>query len=609
VFPVTHGPLVEPDGTTTFRVWAPSAERVELVLDGGKVPLQEGAHGWFAARTQARHGGRYAYRLDGGPVRPDPASRWQPDGVHEPSAVFDTATLAWSPQEADWRPPPLSGAVVYELHIGTFTAGGTLDAAAERLGDLAALGVTHVELLPVNAFNGTRGWGYDGVCWFAVHEPYGGPAALARFVDAAHRHGLAVVVDAVYNHLGPSGNYLPDYGPYLTDRYRTPWGDCLNLDGPLSDPVRAFVIESALHWLTDLHADALRLDAVHGLIDNSSVHVLRELSAAVDARAEALRRPLVLLAESDRNDPLTVTPRELGGQGLDGQWVDDLHHAIHVAVTGEREGYYADYTGLPDVAAAYARGFVYDGRYSGYRRMRIGAPLGAVAGWRLVTCIQNHDQIGNRALGERLETLVEPALARVAVVLLCASPTTPMLFMGEEYGEPAPFQYFTSHPEPELAEAVRRGRREEFGAFAAFSSQEVPDPQDPRTFARSTLDHERAGSEAGRRRLALWTDLLALRRRLPALGVGRRELVEVLEATAERLVLVRGDAEGGRVLLAVNLAAHAAALVLPPVEGSWNVRLSTEDARYGGQGFDAVEEGRLRLPARSATLLLAVAEA
>jgi maltooligosyltrehalose trehalohydrolase len=561
-----------------FSVWAPHARRVELVLEDGTLALEPRGRGWHAVETRARHGDRYAYRLDGGPERADPASRRQPDGVHGRSAVFDPATLARSPEEARWRPPPLEGGAVYELHVGTFTPEWTLDAAATRLGRLAELGVTHVELMPVNAFNGVHGWGYDGVLWYAVHEPYGGPAALARFVDAAHRHDLAVVLDVVHNHLGPSGNHLPEFGPYLTDRHGTTWGAGLNVDGPGSDAVRALVVGNALYWLTEFHVDALRLDAVHGIVDTSAVHLLSELAGAVAARSAELRRPLALIAESDRNDPRTVTPRAAGGQGLDAQWADDLHHAIHVAVTGEHDGYYVDYTGLRDVAAAYRRGFVYDGRYSVYRDRHVGAPLGDVPGTRLVTCVQNHDQVGNRARGDRLETLVDAALVRIAVVLLCAAPTTPMLFMGEEYGERAPFQFFTSHPEPELAEAVRRGRREEFASFASFAG-EVPDPQDEATLRRSTLDQGRADTGEGRARRALWADLLALRRAHRALGSGRRDLVEVLSVDDDHLRVIRSGGEE-RILLTVDLDGRPR----PLPDGDWHPLLSSEDPRYGGTG-------------------------
>jgi len=536
--------------------------------------------GWFWLRATGGHGDPYRFRVDGGEPRPDPAARWLPDGVHAAGRILDPRRFSWS--DAGWRAAPLSAAVIYELHIGTFTPDGTFDAAAARLPGLAELGVTHVEVMPVNAYNGDRGWGYDGVAWYAVHEPYGGPAGLARFVDAAHAAGLAVVLDVVYNHLGPSGNYLPEFGPYLTGHYATPWGDALNLDGPRSDPVRAFIIGNALSWLADYHVDGLRLDAVHGLVDTSAVHILAELSAAVEAMEVITGRPRQLVAESDRCDPATIRPHEAGGLGMHAQWADDLHHAIHTAVTGERDGYYADYGGLPDVGEAYRRGFLFDGRYSRYRKRTVGAPLGDVPGHRLVSCVQNHDQVGNRAAGDRLTTVADAALVRVAIVLLCASPTTPMLFMGEEYGETRPFMYFTGHPEPELAEAVRTGRAEEFAAFADFAGATVPDPQDPATRDASVLDWSTADTPEGRSRRALWTDLLALRRRQPALANGRRDLVEVHEADDDTLMLVRRDERGPAVLLAVNLSSKEAAV--PPPRLSWRLLLSSDAPRYGGPG-------------------------
>ena len=595
---------MQADGSATFRLWAPRAGRVDLVLDAAEHALAPRDRGWFAGRVPAGHGQDYGFRLDRGPVRPDPASWWQPQGVHGPSRLLDPATLHAGPLA--WQPPPLSAAVYYELHVGTFTAERTLDAAAKHLGGLAELGATHVELMPLNAFNGTQGWGYDGVGWYAVHEPYGGPRALARFVDAAHAQGLAVVVDVVYNHLGPSGNYLPEFGPYLTDAHRTPWGPALNLDGPGSDAVRGLIIGSALHWLVTHRVDALRLDAAHGLVDLSATHLLAELADAVAAASVAAGRPLALVAESDRNDPLTVTPRAQHGLGLDAQWVDDLHHAIHVSVTGEHEGYYADYAGLPDLAAAYRRGFVFDGRYSAFRDRRVGAPLpDAIPGARTVACIQNHDQVGNRALGDRLTAQVDPALVRVAAVLLCAAPHQPLLFMGEEYGETAPFQFFTSHPEPELAEAVRRGRAEEFAYFTAFAGEGVPDPQALATVQRSTLDMARADTPEGRARWALWRDLLALRRST-ALGNGRRDLVEVLAADDRRqFAALRRDPSGAAVLVVANLARAEAAVDLPDPGGpGWTVLLATGDRAYGGDGtVPTVRDGSLRIPGRSATLL------
>ena len=590
----SHGPTIHDDGTVTFPVWAPHAKEVVLELDGVTVLLTAAQHGWHEVRTEAAHGQDYGYRLDGGPLRPDPASRWQPSGVHEASRVF-----APGARTADgFRAAPISAAVIYELHIGTFTDAGTFDAAAQRLDSLRDLGITHIEVLPINGFNGTHGWGYDGVAWYAAHEPYGGPEGFRRFVEAAHQAGLAVVLDVVYNHLGPSGNYLPEFGPYLTDRYRTPWGDGLNLDGPDSDAVRSLIVGNAVYWLSEFGVDALRLDAVHGLIDSSAVHVLTELRDAVAALSVALARPLQLIAESDRADPQTVRSREAGGTGLDAQWADDLHHAIHTAITGERDGYYIDYAGLPDVAEQYRRGFLYDGRYSVFRRRTVGAPLSDVPGYRLVTCIQNHDQIGNRAAGDRLTTLVDPEQVEIAMVLLCASPTTPMLFMGEEYGETNPFQYFTSHPEPELAEAVRTGRREEFSAFAAFTGTEVPDPQDPSTFERSRLNWATADTEAGQARRRLWQRLLELRRAHAALGNGRRDLVDVLSVDDERLAVIRRAENAAAVLVVANLGTDPWNLQLP--DARWRLLLDTAAAR--GEGASPYGEQALSIPARSASL-------
>ena len=584
------------DGSAVFRAWAPGAERVTIEVDGAAHDMRRGVRGWWSVTAQAQAGSRYGFRVDGGDIRPDPASRRQPDGVHGLSAVVDPSTFSWSTTERSWRAAPLSNAALYELHVGTFTPEGTLAAAAEKLPQLADLGITHVEVMPLNAFNGTAGWGYDGVAWYAVHEPYGGPEAFAAFVDKAHQAGIAVILDVVYNHLGPSGNYLPDFGPYLTDRYRTPWGEGLNLDGEDSDAVRAFIIGNALQWLEDFRVDGLRLDAVHGLIDSSAIHVLTELSTAVDALSHRLGRPLQLIAESDRCDPLTITSRDANGQGLDAQWADDLHHVIHTAVTGERDGYYVDYSGLIDLPEAYRRGFLFDGRYSLYRRRTVGAPLpDEIPGSRLITVIQNHDQIGNRAAGERLLTLVGPELTRVAATLLCAAPSTPMLFMGEEYGETSPFQYFTSHPEPELAEAVRNGRREEFASFESFGeTSEVPDPQDPATVESSRLDWSLSDSPDGKAWRDLWSSLLSLRRSVPALGNGRRDLVEAVHADEQTAAVVRHDPEGGQALIAANLSDEQR-LLPAPATPAWTLAFESSSGA-------AIADDTVVLPPRSAAI-------
>ncbi|HWH31628.1 MAG TPA: malto-oligosyltrehalose trehalohydrolase [Egibacteraceae bacterium] len=601
--PHRHGPELHGDGTATFRLWAPRAERVTLELRDGSHEMAADAGGWHTLRASALPGDRYGFTLPDGKTRPDPASRRQPDGVHELSAVADLGALPFGVER--WDAAPLERTVIYELHVGAFTPEGTFAAAAGRLDHLAALGVTHVEVMPVNGVNGTWNWGYDGVAWYTVHEPYGGPDGFAAFVDACHARGLGVILDVVYNHLGPSGNFLPDFAPYLTQG-RSTWGDLLNLDGPDSDPVRDFIVGNALQWLRDYRCDGLRLDAVHALLDSSARHILAELADAVDALEDELGRPLVLIAESDRNDPLTITRRAEHGLGMRAQWVDDLHHAIHTAVTGERDGYYVDYDGLPDVARAYRSGFLYDGRYSVYRQRTVGAPLpDTVPGHRLVTCVQNHDQVGNRAAGERLTTLVPPELVRVAIVLLLASPTTPMLWMGEEYGETNPFQFFTSHPEQELGRAVSEGRREEFADFSSWSAADVPDPQDPETFRRSTLDWARLDSPGGRERLALWRDLLRLRRDVPALGEGRRDLVRIHRADADVLVAERrgpgGAPDGGAVLVCANIGEEPAAVPLPG-EG-WSLLLDSEDRAYGGANRATVVGSTLTMGPGAAALL------
>jgi maltooligosyltrehalose trehalohydrolase len=599
---VQHGPQLQPDGTAAFRVWAPRAERVALWLEGAEHDLQPGGDGWFAAVLPAAPGARYGYRLDGGALRPDPASRRQPDGVHEPSALVDLAAL---PLRVDrWTVAPMERAVVYELHTGTFTPQGTFDAAIEHLDHLAELGITHVEIMPVNGFNGVWNWGYDGVAWYAVHEAYGGPGGLAELVDACHARGLGAILDVVYNHLGPSGNYLPEFGPYLVEGERSTWGERLNLDGADSDAVRSFITGNVAQWLRDYRFDGLRLDAVHALVDQSARHVLAEIADTAAELEASLGRSITLIAESDRNDPLTITPRPENGLGMSGQWVDDLHHAIHTAVTGERDGYYVDYDGLPDVARAYRDGYLYNGRWSPYRRRTVGAPLpDRVPGHRLVTCIQNHDQVGNRPAGERLTALVTPDLVRVAVLLLLASPTTPMLWMGEEYGETNPFQFFTSHPEAELGRTVSEGRKEEFADFASWSAVAVPDPQDPETFQRSKLDWSRLDTPEGQARLALWRDLLRLRHKHPALGDGRRDGVTAHQAD-EALLLVERGQDGARALVAANLGPAEATLALPP--GAWELLLDTQDRAYGADGDRArVEGSELTIAARSAALLSA----
>lgn len=473
--------------------------------------MTRGAGGWWRAEVAAAPDARYGYLLDDEPtVLPDPRSARQPDGVHGRSARHELDPAGWT--DAQWTGRPLAGAVYYELHIGAFTPEGTFDAAVTRLDHLVDLGVTVVELMPVNAFDGRWNWGYDGVLWYAVQESYGGPDGLQRFVDACHARGLAVALDVVYNHLGPSGNYLPRYGPYLAEDRNT-WGQRLNLDGPGSDTVRRFIIDNALRWLRDFHIDALRLDAVHALGDRAATHLLAQLAAETESLAAHLGRPLTLIAESDLNDPTLITPRAAGGYGLTGQWNDDLHHAVHTAVSGERQGYYADFGSLSCLAQTLAHGYFHAGTYSSFRGRIHGRPLdiqvtpaSALLGY---TC--THDQIGNRALGDRPSAYLTDGQLAVKAALILLSPYTPMLFMGEEWGARTPFQFFTSHTDAAIGAATAAGRKAEF-AEHGWTADEVPDPQDPATFQRSKLDWSEREQPRQARLLDCYRELIALRR-------------------------------------------------------------------------------------------------
>ncbi|MEU3411555.1 malto-oligosyltrehalose trehalohydrolase [Streptomyces sp. NPDC006658] len=543
-----------------FEVWAPQADRVTLQCEGATRALARdpGREGWWTGEAEAAHGARYGFALDDGPVLPDPRSRRQPDGPDGLSAVVDHGRHEW---RARWTGRGLPGAVLYELHVGTYTREGTLDAAADRLEHLVQLGVTHVELMPVCPFPGRHGWGYDGVSLWAVHEPYGGPEALKRFVDRAHGLGLGVVLDVVHNHLGPSGNHLPRFGPYFTDTHTTPWGAAVNLDAPGSDEVRAFLVGSALAWLRDYRIDGLRLDAVHALYDTRARHFLEELSAAVDGLAEEVRRPLFLIAESDMNNPRFITPRAEHGLGLQAQWNDDFHHALHVALTGEAQGYYADFAREPFAALAktLTRGYFHDGTYSSFRGRHHGRPLdrARTAGHRLLGYSQTHDQIGNRAQGDRLAALLSPGLLACAATLTLTAPFTPMLFMGEEWAAGTPWQYFTDHTDPELAEAVRRGRRREFAAHG-WAEEDVPDPQDPATRERSCLDWSEPGREPHARVLDWYRRLIALRRAQSDLTDPDLAATQVAyDGQARWLAFRRGD-----VRVAVNLGKESAAIPL-----------------------------------------------
>lgn len=543
-----------------FEVWAPESGSAVLRTAGGDVPMERdpGRAGWWTAEAEAAHGDRYGFSLDGGPVLPDPRSLRQPDGPDGESAVVDHDAYAW---RTTWAGRGLPGAVLYELHVGTFTEAGTFDAAAERLAHLVDLGITHVELMPVCPFPGTHGWGYEGVSLWAVHEPYGGPEGLKHFVDTAHGLGLAVLLDVVHNHLGPSGNHLPAFGPYFTDTHHTPWGSAVNLDAPGSDEVRAYLLGSALAWLRDYRLDGLRLDAVHALADGRALTFLEELSTAVDALASELGRPLGLIAESDLCDPRTTTPRTEGGIGLHAQWNDDFHHALHTALTGESQGYYADFASAPLAALdkTVTKAFFHNGTYSSFRGRAHGRPVDATRtpAHRFVGYSQTHDQIGNRALGDRLAVSLSPGLQACAAALVLTGPFTPMLFMGEEWGARTPWQFFTDHTDPELAVAVRDGRRREFGAHG-WAEEDIPDPQDPATRSRSCLDWSEPEREPHARLHAWYRELIALRRALPDLS--DPDLASVRTAYDEEarwIAYRRGDLR-----IAVNLSGKPAAIPL-----------------------------------------------
>jgi maltooligosyltrehalose trehalohydrolase len=500
-----------------FRVWAPKPAQVRLDVEGAVHPMTRSDDGWWHAAVDAAADARYGYLLDDDPtVLPDPRSPRQPEGVHARSQLWDPSNATWT--DGGWAGRPVEGAVIYELHIGTFTEAGTFDAAIEKLDYLVDLGIDFVELMPVNSFAGTHGWGYDGVLWYSVHEPYGGPDGLVRLVDACHARGLGVLIDAVFNHFGPSGNYLPRFGPYLSSG-SNPWGEGVNIADADSDEVRRYIIGCALRWMRDFHADGLRLDAVHALVDTTAVHILEEMASETDWLSQEVGRPLSLVAESDLNDPRMITPRDHYGLGITAQWDDDIHHAIHTAVSGERQGYYADFGSLATLADTLRRGFFHAGTYSSFRRRRHGRPLDikAIPASRLLAYTCTHDQVGNRALGDRPSQHLSGGQQAIKAALVLGSPYTAMLFMGEEWGASTPFQFFSSHPEPELARATAEGRKAEF-AEHGWDADDIPDPQDPQTFQRSKLNWGEVDSGEHARLLGFYRDLITLRHREPDLA-------------------------------------------------------------------------------------------
>ncbi|MEO8333795.1 MAG: malto-oligosyltrehalose trehalohydrolase [bacterium] len=590
-----RGAQITPFGTT-FSVWAPLATSLGVHISTGEASgdyplgLAEGQRGvWEVAVPNVKAGDRYGYSIDGGAPLPDPVSRSQPEGVHGLSEVVDPSLFGWT--DDHWRGVALQDFVIYELHIGTFTLEGTFEAAAAHLPELLALGVTAIEIMPVSSFPGRRNWGYDGVHHYAPQESYGGTQGLKRLVNAAHAHGIGVVLDVVYNHVGPEGNYLDRFGPYFTDVYRTPWGRAVNYDGPGSDAVRRWAHDNALYWVSEFHVDALRLDAVQGIFDFGSLSFLEELSDEIHELGRQLGRKVQLMAESDLNDPKLLRSPEKGGFGVDTQWADDFHHTLHATLTGEKHGYYQDFQGVATVADVYREPFFYARRFAPHRNRTHGRSPVGVPRQRFIVASQNHDQVGNRPNGERLATLVGPERQRLAAALVLLSPYVPLLFMGEEYGETSPFLYFIEHGDAALIDAVRAGRKREFEAMEEYDAQ--IDPQAEETFLRSKLDWNKRGSEAGTRLLSLYSDLLALRRDEPALKPGDSETHVQGAAdwfTALRVLPLRNDlydaVRSRRALLcAFNLSGETMNIpVRPEAIGAWRLRLTTDAVAYGGSG-------------------------
>jgi maltooligosyltrehalose trehalohydrolase len=606
------GATYEGDGRCRFLVWAPLAERVEvrqLSPQEQSVALERLPQGYHGAVAGDIHpSDRYVYRIyrrqAEEPIeRPDPASRFQPEGVHGPSQLVESK-FSW--QDADWHGLSLSQYIIYELHVGAFTPAGTFDAVIGHLDELKDLGISAIELMPVAQFPGTRNWGYDGTYPFAAQNSYGGPEGLKRMVNACHRKGLAVILDVVYNHLGPEGNYLRDFGPYFTDFYNTPWGQAVNFDGPGSDEVRRYFIENALYWVRECHIDALRIDAVHAILDFSARPFLDALSREVHRTAEQLNRRIYCIAESALNDTRIIRPRELGGFALDAQWNDDFHHAVHVLLTGEQAGYYQDFGRLQQLARAWRRGFVYDGQYSGYRQRAHGNSSRNIPARQLVVFAQNHDQIGNRMLGERLSRLVSFEGLKLAAGLVLLSPFIPLLFMGEEYGETAPFQYFIDHSDPQLVDAVREGRRREFSAFGWHEAP--PDPQDEATYLRAKLDRTLRDTKRSRTLLSFYRALIGLRKENRALARLSKKHMNVAADHDHRMLLVRRRAGSDAAFLIFGLSDRPMTASLPLPAGRWKKILDSADQRWLGPGSllpaEIESTGRIELSVAPHTVVL-----
>jgi len=572
-----------------FRVWAPLAESIALQVDGRSIPMAgpDDAGWWMAAVDSASYGTDYGFQIDKEETAyPDPRSRWQPNGVHALSRLYDQSGFRWT--DEDFQERPLASAVIYELHVGTFTSEGTFDAAIAKLEYLRALGITHVELMPVAAFDGNHGWGYDGVSLYAVHEPYGGPDGLKRLVNAAHGLGLAVLLDVVYNHFGPSGNYTGKFGPYLTEAHKTPWGGATNLEEAGSHEVRRFFLDNAQMWLRNFHIDGLRIDAVHSFVDRSAIHFLEQLALEVETLGATLGRSLVLIAESDLNDPRVVIPRVCGGFGMDAQWSDDFHHALFAVLSRQNPGgYYSDFGSLAQLAKAMEKTFVYDGIFSRYRNRVHGRTAKDVSQHRFLGFIQNHDQVGNRALGDRISHSAGMDRAKIAAALVLLGPFIPMLFQGEEWAATSPFLYFADH-EGELARQVSEGRRREFQAFG-WDPASIPDPESRAVFERSKLKWNELPDPAHAAMLDWYRALIRLRRSTPSLNNGEPGNTKVTYNERQNLLCV----ERGSMAIACNLAPNSRSL---PVQPGARLILTSRPGIV-------VEDGSITLPTDSVAIV------
>lgn len=564
-----------------IQVWAPLAESIELLLerDGSKHPLLRDDFGYWRLRTAALQAGdRYAFLIDGQKERPDPCSLFQPGSVHQYSEAIDTGRFVWT--DGQWKNLPLDQYIIYEAHCGTFTSEGTFRAMEGRLAYLKDLGITAIEVMPVAQFPGSRNWGYDGVLPFAVQNSYGGPEEFSHFVDACHQHGIAVILDVVYNHFGPEGNYFEDFAPYFTEKYSTPWGKAINFDDAWCDGVRHFFLENALMWFRDFHVDALRLDAVHAIKDFSAQHWLRELKIRTNELMEATGRQYHLIVELDLNDNRFINPVEKEGFGMDAQWVDEFHHALRVTAGQEKRGYYSDFNGIEHLAKSYKDAYVYDNLYSPHRLKTFGTKAEGNPGKQFIVFSQNHDQVGNRMLGERSSVLVSYEMQKLFLGAVMMSPFIPMLFMGEEYGETNPFQYFVSHTDKELGEAVRKGRKQEFSAF--HDPGEVPDPMDEQTFLNSKLHWERTDQPQHRRMLAYYKALIRLRKENPVLAALDRRQLEV-SADAEKNILTLSRWQGNTTIFAVmNFSKTESPFQLPEKGGEWTLLINSASSEWNG---------------------------